>query len=113
MTSAGSCTAGGYYRAGASRFRAFVVTEQNGRWAKAQQVPGVAVLNVGQRAGIASVSCTSSSLRGRRFLRRPIGPRPGVRCQPDLTNREPITVAACRIPHARPPIRPSNRPAVR
>jgi hypothetical protein len=58
-TSAGNCTAGGYYKPGAGHFKAFVVTEQNGRWGKAQQVPGLAALNTRQNAGIASVSCTS------------------------------------------------------
>ena len=59
-TSAANCTAGGSYTNQPRHSQAFVVTEQNGRWGKAQQVPGLATLNAGGGAGIASVSCTSA-----------------------------------------------------
>ncbi len=56
--SAGNCAAGGYYyRHG---FQAFVVSERNGRWGKAEEVPGSAALNSGARAGVTSVSCASA-----------------------------------------------------
>src|SRR5258708_35692053 len=40
--SAGYCAAGGRYRDGSGHFQAFVVTEQNGAWGPAIQVPGSA-----------------------------------------------------------------------
>jgi hypothetical protein len=58
--SAGNCTAGGFYKAGAGRFLAFVVTETTGRWGQAQQLPGLAAINAGGGAGVASVSCVSA-----------------------------------------------------
>src|SRR5215470_16540388 len=42
---AGSCAAGGYYINGSGNEQAFVVTEANGRWRKAIEVPGTAALN--------------------------------------------------------------------
>ena len=54
---AGDCSAGGLYRDTASTFQAFVVTENNGTWGKAEQVPGTAALNKGGSASINSVSC--------------------------------------------------------
>ncbi len=57
--SAGTCSAGGYYT-GRSGTQAFVVSEKNGTWGRAQQVPGSARLNTGGAAGIVSVSCASA-----------------------------------------------------
>jgi hypothetical protein len=37
-----------------------VVTETNGTWGTAEEVPGIAALNRGGVAGIASVSCGSA-----------------------------------------------------
>ncbi len=59
-TSAGNCSAGGFYTGGSHAPRdqqAFVVSEVNGVWGKAEEVPGLAVLNTGYSASVGSVSC--------------------------------------------------------
>jgi hypothetical protein len=53
---AGACAAGGYYRHGARR-EAFVVSEKNGSWGNAVEVPGLATLNTGGHARVDSISC--------------------------------------------------------
>jgi hypothetical protein len=58
--SAGSCTAGGEYVDGLSRFQAFVASEENGRWGRAIKLPGSAVLNAGGVASVNWVSCPSA-----------------------------------------------------
>jgi hypothetical protein len=59
--SAGNCAAGGTYRDRHHRGHAFVVSEQNGRWGNAIQVPDLWKLNLGgQVAGIGPVSCVSA-----------------------------------------------------
>src|SRR5215470_2220661 len=55
---AGGCAAGGQYRA-FGRLQAFVVTEADGRWRKAIEVPGTAALNKGGNAEVSSVSCAA------------------------------------------------------
>jgi myo-inositol catabolism protein IolC len=55
--SAGNCAAGGSYTDGTSLTQAFVVSERNGRWAKAIEIPGSAALNTGGNASVNSVSC--------------------------------------------------------
>lgn len=56
--SAAECAAGGWYTTGGTQHRhAFLVTERRGRWGTATQVPGLATLNTGNQASIASVSC--------------------------------------------------------
>ena len=59
--SPGNCAAGGYYApdTGGSQL-AFVVSERNGRWRKALEVPGLAALHTGQDE-VNSVSCASAS----------------------------------------------------
>jgi hypothetical protein len=58
--SAGNCSAGGYYYTAALvNEQAFVVSQKNGVWGKAVEVPGLAALNTGGMAGIYSVSCGS------------------------------------------------------
>src|SRR5216683_2335439 len=59
-TSAGNCSAGGYYTDGSSHHQAFVVSQVNGPWHTAIQVPGTASLNTLRNAGTGSVSCTSA-----------------------------------------------------
>ena len=54
--SAGNCTAAGSY-AGSFGGQAFVVSETNGSWGKAQEVRGIAALNQGGNPLITSVSC--------------------------------------------------------
>ncbi len=61
--SAGNCAAGGYYtRHG--RYQGFVVSEKNGRWGRAIEVPGLGALNAGAFSGggaeVNSVSCGSA-----------------------------------------------------
>jgi len=57
--SAGNCSAGGYYTDGSGRHQVFVVSQVNGTWHTAIQVPGVAALNTGGNANI-SLSCASA-----------------------------------------------------
>jgi hypothetical protein len=58
--SAGNCSAGGSYTNNAEQGQAFVVTETNGVWGRAEEVPGSAALNKGWNAEVSSVSCTSA-----------------------------------------------------
>jgi cytochrome c551/c552 len=55
--SAGNCSAGGYYHDGSGAGQAFVVSETNGTWGTAEQVPGTATLAPGGNAAVTSVSC--------------------------------------------------------
>jgi hypothetical protein len=55
--SAGNCSAGGHYTGSSGHSEAFVVSEVNGTWGTAVEVPGSAALNVGGNASISSVSC--------------------------------------------------------
>jgi hypothetical protein len=60
---AGNCSAGGYYLHGSSSTgsqQAFVVSQVNGKWGKAIEVPGTAVLNTGGSAQVSSVSCATA-----------------------------------------------------
>jgi hypothetical protein len=60
-TAAGTCGAVGYYTgSGVVDHQAFVVSETDGTWGTAQQVPGLATLNAGDDAGLVSVSCSSA-----------------------------------------------------
>jgi hypothetical protein len=58
--SAGNCGAGGDYGDASGHYQAFVVSETNGTWGAAEQVPGTAALNTGGEAEIGSVSCASA-----------------------------------------------------
>ena len=58
--SAGNCAAGGSYEDGSAHSQAFVVSEKNGRWGQAIEVPGSGGLNAGGAASIDSVSCASA-----------------------------------------------------
>jgi hypothetical protein len=59
---AGGCSAGGSYQDGSGRTHAFVVTQRNGRWADAVEVPGTAALNTAGNANarVESVSCATA-----------------------------------------------------
>ncbi len=57
-SSAGNCGAGGLYVDKAGNGQAFVVSEKNGKWGNAEEVPGSAALNVGGDAIIEQMSCT-------------------------------------------------------
>src|SRR5258706_4977463 len=50
--SAGNCAAGGVYPDRSHRFQAFVVSERNGTWGRAIDVPGSGALNEGREAGV-------------------------------------------------------------
>jgi len=58
--SAGSCAAGGFYRDGDGHQQGFAVSESNGRWRQAIEVPGLGTLNKGGNAAVSSVSCASA-----------------------------------------------------
>ena len=58
--SAGNCAAGGFYLDSSQHGQGFVVSERNGTWGKAIEVPGSAALNVGGDAFVDSVSCASA-----------------------------------------------------
>ncbi len=55
--SAGDCTAGGSYEDNRHRLQGFLVSEQNGKWGRAAQAPGLAALNTRGQAEVTSVSC--------------------------------------------------------
>lgn len=59
-TSIENCGAGGVYVDSSGRFQAFVVDKVKGEWRKAEEVPGLAVLNSGGDAAVNSVSCSSA-----------------------------------------------------
>lgn len=60
-TSAGNCSAGGIYSVSStSDNQTFVVTQKNGTWGKAEEVPGTAKLNAGDTGGVNTVSCGSA-----------------------------------------------------
>ena len=58
--SAGNCAAGGFYTDGAGQTQAFVVSQVNGTWRNAIEVPGLRWLNTGGDAAVDSVSCASA-----------------------------------------------------
>jgi hypothetical protein len=59
-TSAGNCSAGGYYKDGNGAQQAFVVTETGGTWGAAKEVPGTATLDAGGSAQLVDVSCSAA-----------------------------------------------------
>src|SRR5260221_2353438 len=58
--SAGNCAAGGFYLDSSQHGQGFVVSERNGTWGKAIEVPGLGALNKGGDAQVRSVSCPSA-----------------------------------------------------
>ena len=60
---AGSCSAGGFYTDGSGHGQAFVVSQHNGTWNHAEEVPGTAALNAGGDTVTSSVSCASAGNR--------------------------------------------------
>jgi len=55
----GNCAAVGFYSDGGGHRQGFVVSERNGRWRQAVEVPGLGVLNKGRNADVNSVSCAA------------------------------------------------------
>ena len=70
--SAGNCAAGGSYLDQQRHSQGFVVSERNGRWGRAIEVPGLAALNIGRRParrrGHRGVVRLGGQLRRRRVL---------------------------------------------
>jgi hypothetical protein len=58
--SAGNCAAGGHYEDTATDVQAFIVSEHQGIWQQAREVPGSAALNGGGAAETSTVSCSSA-----------------------------------------------------
>jgi hypothetical protein len=58
--SSGNCAAGGGYRDGDRHEQGFVVSEKNGRWGQAIEIPGSGALNKGHGAQVSTVSCASA-----------------------------------------------------
>jgi hypothetical protein len=61
--SPGNCALGGYYIPYSPTFYdqyAFLATEKHGRWGSAENVPGLAALDAGDRAELTSLSCTAA-----------------------------------------------------
>ena len=58
--SAGNCSAGGVYADSSGRTQPFVVSQVRGAWGRAEEVPGIAALNMGSDAEVTSVSCASA-----------------------------------------------------
>jgi len=54
----GDCSAGGSYSLSRNHFGAFVVTETNGTWGTAIQVPGTGALNQSKNGGLIAISCS-------------------------------------------------------
>ncbi len=59
--SAGNCSAGGRYALSEhGDYQAFVVNEQHGVWARAEEVPGTSALNTGLYGAVNTLSCWSA-----------------------------------------------------
>ncbi len=79
----GNCGAGGSYTDNSGNQQAFVVSEVDGTWGTAVEVPGTAALNQGGYAWVASVWCASPGNCGAGGIySRQLRPLPGVRGQP-------------------------------
>lgn len=63
-SSPGNCGAGGWYKNAPSQAQAFVVSQVDGVWGTAAEVPGTAALNTGGYAAVAAVSCPSNGSCG-------------------------------------------------
>jgi hypothetical protein len=59
-SSAGHCSAGGFYADSAGNQQAFVVDESGSGWGTAVEVAGTAALNVGGSAAVTSISCRAA-----------------------------------------------------
>ena len=58
--SAGNCSAGGFYTDNSGNAQAFGVSEKNGAWGTAKEIPGSGTLNKGGQVQIDSVSCAKA-----------------------------------------------------
>jgi hypothetical protein len=57
---AGDCSAAGYYEPSSTTASVFVISEQNGHWGGAFELPGLGTLNAGGRPGPVVLSCGSA-----------------------------------------------------
>ena len=55
---AGGCSAAGSYTDSTGHQQVFVASETGGRWGRAEQIPGTAMLNKGGDAHVSALSCT-------------------------------------------------------
>ena len=58
-SSPGNCTVGGFYTDRSGHQQAVVASEANGRWGRAEEVPGTAALNRRGHAQVVSVACAA------------------------------------------------------
>ena len=58
--SAGNCAAGGFYTDSSGHSQTFVVSERDGAWRAAIEVPGTGALSKGRDARVDSVSCAAA-----------------------------------------------------
>jgi hypothetical protein len=56
----GDCAAAGFYQNSILNEQAFVVSERNGHWSAAKEVPGSGSLNAGNDGGISELDCLSA-----------------------------------------------------
>jgi hypothetical protein len=68
----GDCAAGGRYFDASSRAHAFVLTERNGHWGTAIEVPGLAALSP-KNANVSSVSCAAGGCAAGGYYQGPAG----------------------------------------
>src|SRR5258706_399879 len=92
----GSCAAGGTYPDRAGHEQAFVVDEVSGRWGTAEPVAGIAAVNKGESAGVASISCTSPADCSAVGFYAPRQPRDGVYYVPFVVSQVHGTWASGR-----------------
>jgi hypothetical protein len=59
-SSAGNCSAGGFYAVSTGHTQVFVVNQASGTWGNAEEVPGIGSLNVGMSADLYTLSCSSA-----------------------------------------------------
>jgi hypothetical protein len=55
--STGNCVVGGYYHDASGAAQAFLLSEVNGTWGQAQEVPGSGAINPGRFAEVEAISC--------------------------------------------------------
>ncbi len=106
--SAGNCSAGGFYTDSSGHGQAFVVSEVNGKWGKAEEVPGTlqeagsARCRARRRATAAQAANTWTAgrrLRGQRGQRQLGQGGAGARHSPPSTRRRDRRVSSrCRAP---------------
>ena len=59
-SSAGNCSAGGYYENKSFRELAFVITESGGHWASLREAPGLGTVSPGGDSGINQIKCPTA-----------------------------------------------------